>query len=106
MARSKSAPQIVSSLVLNALDLFADRVKIARDEKDRTAIQRLAQQWKDLDDDDRDKVVEKISVVTEIVAAAVPLALAAARARSPRKRQEARPKKKKSTRPDETPFED
>lgn len=105
MASSRRAPQIVSSLVLNALDLFADRVKVPHNERDRTPIQRLAQQWKELDDDDRDKVVEKISVVTEVVAAALPLALAAARARSARKRQEARPKKK-SKRADETAFED
>lgn len=102
---NRRAPQIVSSLVLNALDLFADRVKISRNEKERTPIQRLAQQWRDLDDDDRDKVVEKISVVTEIVAAAVPLALAAAKARSTRKRQEARAKKKPK-RTEETAYED
>ena len=104
---SRTAPQIVSSLVLNALDLFAERVKIAKDEKDRTAIQRLAQQWKDLDDEDRDQVVEKISVVTELAAAAIPLVVAATRARAQRKRHAERTKKKsKSKHDDEPPYED
>ncbi|HSP33275.1 MAG TPA: hypothetical protein VLU46_03045 [Thermoanaerobaculia bacterium] len=105
MATSRKAPQIVSSLVLSALDLFAQKVKIARDEKDRTAVQRLAQQWKELDDADRAVVVEKISVVTELVAAAIPLAIAAAKARSSRRKHDARPRKK-SKRKDETAFED
>ena len=104
---SRRAPEIVSSLVLNALDLFADRVKIAKDEKDRTAIQRLAQQWKDLDDEDRDQVVEKISVVTELAAAAIPLVVAATRARAQRKRQTARARRKsKSKHAEEAAYED
>ncbi len=92
---SRNAPQIVSSLVLNALDLFADRVKPARDPRHATPLQKLAKHWKELDDDDREVVVEKIGVVTEIVAAAVPLAIAAAKARAASKRDKARKKKAK-----------
>jgi hypothetical protein len=93
---SRNAPQIVSSLVLNALDLFAERVKVAPVAKDRTALQRLAHQWKNLDDHDRKAVVEKIGVVTEVIAAAIPVALAATRARAARKRQKP-PRKKNQT---------
>ncbi len=84
---SRTAPQIVRSLVLNALDLFAERVNPAAEESDRTPLQRLAKQWKDLDDADREAVVEKIGVVAEAIAAAIPLAVAATRARAARKRR-------------------
>lgn len=98
---SRNAPQIVSSLVLNALDLFADRVKPARDPKHATRLQKLAQHWKELDDDDREAVVDKISVVTEIVAAAVPIAIAAAKARSASRRERDATRKKKTKREEE-----
>jgi len=90
----RTAPQIVSSLVLNALDLFADRIKPATDARHATALQKLAATWKNLDDDDREAVVEKIGVVTEVVAAAIPLAIAASRARAARKRSD-KPRRKK-----------
>ena len=83
---SRTAPQIVRSLVLNALDLFAEQVKPAAEASERSPLQRLAKQWKDLDDADREAVVEKMGVVAETIAAAIPLAVAATRARAARKR--------------------
>ena len=85
---SKSGPQIVSSLVLNALDLFADRVKQPAGRQKATALQKLARTWKNLDESEREQVAEKIGVVAELAAAAIPLAIAAAKARARRKRQD------------------
>lgn len=85
---SRTAPQIVRSLVLNALDLFAEQVKPpAAEASERSPLQRLAKQWKELDDAEREAVVEKIGVVAEAIAAAIPLAVAATRARAARKRR-------------------